>query len=198
MIRHRDAERARILECGAHQVTRHHGVSVVAHRNGPCPDHFAEFRQLLALLAHGDAADRVHPRECRGLALRLDEPHRSLVVDHWVGVGHRTDPGETAGDRRHRSGGDRLAILLPGLAQVNVHVDQPGCHDETLCLDDPGTIGSAKIFSRAGHLPILQENVGDLVQPLRWIDDTTAAQENRRGHASPPALAQSGEPPASR
>ena len=42
--------------------------------------------------------------------------------------------GEAAGDRRRRAGGDRLLVLLPRLAQVHVHVDQPGRDDPALAL----------------------------------------------------------------
>ena len=50
-------------------------------------------------------------------------PALSLTGD---GVRHAGDRGEAAGDRRRGAGRDRLLVLLPRLAQVHVHVDQPG------------------------------------------------------------------------
>ena len=52
------------------------------------------------------------------------------VVVHRRRVRHARHRGEAAGDRRRGAGRDRLLVLLARLAQVHVHVDQPGTHDE--------------------------------------------------------------------
>ena len=58
----------------------------------------------------------------------MNSRHRRVVVDR-IGVRHARDGREAAGDGRRRAGRDRLLVLLPRLAQVHVHVDEPGRHD---------------------------------------------------------------------
>src|SRR4028118_1473338 len=52
------------------------------------------------------------------------------VVVGGDGVGHAGHGGEAAGRRRHGAGAHRLLVLLTGLAQVDVDVDQPRGDDE--------------------------------------------------------------------
>ena len=62
--------------------------------------------------------------------LTMNSRHRRVVVDR-IGVRHARDGGEAAGDGRRRAGRDRLLVLLPGLAQVHVDVDEAGRDDDT-------------------------------------------------------------------
>ena len=68
VIGDRDAEGPRVLERGAHQVTRRHRLAVVAHRDRAGSDQLAELRQLLSSLSQRDGADRIHSRLARHAA----------------------------------------------------------------------------------------------------------------------------------
>src|SRR2546428_842917 len=85
MIRDGHSEGAGILECRAHQVTRHDGLAVVRHGDGAGGHHLAELRQVLAALSHRNRPDRKHPREPGPRRLTYDEPHRRLVVADGIG-----------------------------------------------------------------------------------------------------------------
>ena len=63
--------------------------------------------------------------------------HRAAVVGR-IGVGHAADGGEAARRRRPRARGDVLFVLVPGLAQVHVQVDEAGRDHLAAAVDDPG------------------------------------------------------------
>src|SRR2546426_12103553 len=90
---------------------RSHGPAVVRHRHGPRAHHFAELGELLALLAHGDGADRIDPREPGAHRLPHDEADRRLVVGDGAGVRHRAYRGEPAGRGGPTARRDRFHVL---------------------------------------------------------------------------------------
>ncbi len=96
--------------------------SVMVDRAGA--HHLADLGELLALLPHGDGAAGEDARRPRPQPLRQHEAHGRGVVDGRVGVGHGDHGGEAAGRRGPRPACDGLLVLLPGLAQVHVHVDR--------------------------------------------------------------------------
>ena len=63
------------------------------------------------------------------LGLEVDELGRRLAVDGRLGVGHARDAGHAAGQGGGGAGGDGLVLLAARLAEVDVHVDQPGADD---------------------------------------------------------------------
>ena len=133
----RQVERARVLERAAHQAGVHHRAAVVGDRDDAALLHVRDVGEHLALEALRDRADRPHPHGADLLRAPHDQlGHRALVVDR-LGVRHAADRGEPARGRRARAGLDVLLVLLTGLAQVDVQVDQPGHDPQVLDVDDP-------------------------------------------------------------
>ena len=205
MIGDGDAEGARILERRAHQLRARHRLAVVAHGHGARTDHLAELGERLAHLPDGDGADGIDARATGALGLADDEADRRLIVRDRIGVRHRADRGESAGRRGARARGDRLDILAARLAQMAVHVDEARRHDESGAVDHLDRVAVAAHVAHSAHRfhhAVDDEQIADVVQPLRGIDDPAALQENRaRRHRPPPpfaASASSGFPPASR
>src|SRR5207302_6611437 len=83
-----------------------------------------------ALLYARHRADRIHAREVRFRRLLQDVFGDAGVVVHRARVRHARDRRESAGDRGGGSRGDRLLVFLARLAQMHVHVDQPGTDDQ--------------------------------------------------------------------
>ena len=202
----RDAEVAGVLERRAHQMRADHGLAVVAHGDGARAHHLAELGERSPRLADRDRADRVDAGRVGALRLTDDESDRRLVVGHRIGVRHRADRGEPAGRRGAGAGGDRLDVLAPRLAQVAVHVDEPGRHHQPGAVDRPRRSrrprpagGRSRRSARRGSA-----TSADLVEPLRRIDDPPAAQQDEAAHRAAPAplllaaSASSGRPPESR
>ena len=67
--------------------------------------------------------------------LLADEVDHLHAVLRRVGVGHRHDRGEAAERGRPAAGLDRLGLLLAGLAQMGVQVDEAGADDAARGVD---------------------------------------------------------------
>ena len=72
-----------------------------------------------------------------------DQLDRALGVDGRIGVGHAGHGSEAAVDGRGGARRDRLGILEPRLAEVDVDVDQPRRDDPPRGIDDLRRLPSA-------------------------------------------------------
>ena len=99
------------------------------------------------------------------------------VIVHGVGVRHAGHGGEPAGHRGRRAAGDRLLVLLAGLAQVDVHVDEAGTHNEAGRHRDHDGSLRRQITAHALDDAAAHEEVARAVDPLSRIDDPGALEE---------------------
>src|SRR2546426_11522499 len=92
--------------------------------------------------------------------------------------------------------------LVAGLAQVDVHVHQPGGDNLVPHVPNLGAVGRPEAGAKRGDFPVLNEDVRDLVEAPARVDHAAALQEQRLHHSGPPdrfaASASSGRPPANR
>ncbi len=123
-----------VFQGAPHQQRRGHRAAVVRKRDATCGTLFAELGELLATRPERHGTDRVDPRQPRLRRLLEDELRDAGVIVDRLGVRHAGNGGEPSGDCRRRARRDRLFVLLPRLAQVNVHVDQTG-HDQRASSD---------------------------------------------------------------
>src|SRR6185436_14894219 len=109
-----------------------------------------------------------------------------------------------AAHRGAHAGLDRLLLLLPGLAQVDVDVDQAGAHHSTAHVQDLDVLARAergrRVLAQAGDLPLIDPEVLHAVDAARGIEDPTAAETEwaRHGSWSPPRWGFRLEPPGPR
>ena len=101
-----------------------HALAVVGEGHGALGEHVAHLGERLALEADGERADRVHAHLAALGGALDDEAHRAALVADRVGVGHARDRGEAAVRRGARAARDVFLVLVAGLAQVHVHVDE--------------------------------------------------------------------------
>ncbi len=80
--------------------------------------------------------------------------------------------GHAAGQRGRGAGGDRLVLFIARLAQMNVHVDQPGTDDHALGIDDD--LGLLVAAARRQDPPAADPEIADLVEVLAGVDDPAA------------------------
>jgi hypothetical protein len=115
----RHAEHAGVLQRASQEERRGHRMPVVGDGHAPGLLQLGDVRQERSLgpLRHG--ADRVHPSQSGSRGLGQDEAGHVGVVVHRARIRHAGDAG------RHG-----LLVLLPGLPQMHVHVDEPRTHDE--------------------------------------------------------------------
>ena len=130
--------------------------------------------ELFALLSARHRADRIDARETRLRGLLQDQPRHAGVVVDRLGVRHARHRGEAAGDRRRDAGGDRLLVLLPGLAQVHVHVDEAGTDDQPRRhVDDLGAV-RLQVLADVGDAIAVDQDVEDAVPAIGRVDDPPA------------------------
>src|SRR5450759_327561 len=206
MVDHGNLEGARVLERRSHQLRARDRLAVIADRDRAGAHHLPEFGQRLPFLTDRDRADRIYARRLGSLRLADDEAHRRLVVGDRISVRHRANRGESSGRGGPRSGRDRLDIFAPRLPQMTVNIDEARRDDESGTVDYIGFFRALYRASHASNRTVNYENVTDLVETLRWIDKSSALEEDRlhslssRPRPLPPlaASASSGFPPASR
>ena len=165
-----------VFERAAHQQRRRHRPPVVGKGDAAGGLLLAELGELLALRADRHGADRIDARELRLGRLLQDELRDPGVVVHRIGVRHAGDGGEAAGHGGCRAGGDRLLVLLPGLAQVHVDVDEAGRDDPAaLDLEHLGAV-DRQVLPDARDRAVLDQHVELAVAPVGRIDDPAALQ----------------------
>ena len=128
----------------------------------------------LALEAAGRGRDGMDARG-RLLARPVDDElgHGGVVV-HGIGIRHAGNRGEPAGHCRAASGGKILLVLLAGLAQVTVHVDESWSDPAIRGIYDLGT-PSVEIQPDGRHQPFIEQHVGSLVATALRVEHATAS-----------------------
>jgi hypothetical protein len=106
-----------------------------------------------------------------------DELRDTGVVVDRIRVRHARDGGESARDRRRGTAGDRFFMLLPGLAQVHVNVDEarrddPAARD----LEYLGAI-DRKVLPDALDLPVFNQHIEFAVPAVGGIDHAPVLQQ---------------------
>ena len=110
------------------------------------------------------------------------DPFRS--VNHWRRVGHGADRGEPAGSSGGSTAGDSLFVILTGLTQMDVQVDETRRNDEAARVEL--FVGAAADFIRQSdlsHAAIPQEDVHGRVDLRPRIDQVAAFDQQARGFA---------------
>src|SRR6185369_15292302 len=105
-----------VVEDGFAVITDAHGASALQRAK------IGEHRPFARMSRCGDRED-IYNRT----ALRLLQPGDPLRrVNHGLSVGHATNGSESSGSSCGSAGRDSLLITLPGLAQVDMQVDEAG------------------------------------------------------------------------
>ena len=136
VIDDRYAESAGVGESTAHERRGRHRGAVIGK-----PDHtrVGELPQRGQRLARPACADRA-PREgahrrTRGDGSFPDPGQNSWIVERRRRVRHQADRREPAVGGGREAGRDRLRLLVPGFAEVDVKIDEPGRDDDTGVVD---------------------------------------------------------------
>ena len=125
----RDAEPAGVLERPAHEERVLHAIAVVGEDAHADRGQFGEGGELGPVPADRDRGSGEHLAQSGPGGLLPDEVDHFHAVLCRIGVGHRHDRGEAAECGGSAAGLDRLGLLLAGLAQVRVQIDEPGADD---------------------------------------------------------------------
>ena len=130
-----------------------------------------------------------------GSALGMAQPSYPLCsIHHGSGVGHGANGSESTRGGRSRPAGDRLFVVLPRLAQVNVEIDKSRCNNQPARIEF--FVGPAADFPRQRdlrHPSIPQQQIHRRIDLRRRIDHVPTLDEQASGflahRAFPSALA---------
>ena len=157
-------ELAHVLHAGAHHAGTLDAVTVVGEGDRALHDHVADLRERLALLAHRERADGAHVAEA-GVAGAVDlVADLGTVVGHGVGVRHGGNvvkPPWVAARAPRLYG---LLVLEAGVAEVDVHVHEPGTRYLPAGVDDLGPLRRLEGLGHRGDLLALDEHVTNAVE----------------------------------
>ena len=158
----------------------HHAAPVIADADGARLAQIGHLRELVAAQALGDGGDRAQPRAAVGGSARDHRLGDRPRVVHRGGVRHRADRGEPAGRGRVEARGDVLFVLMARVAQVYVQVYEPGHDPEPRGVDLADAFSGdipPRVLADARDTAALDDDVGDLVDAARGIEDAACAQD---------------------
>jgi hypothetical protein len=167
------AKGARIFEGPSHQFAIGHRPAVVGNRQATSLFQLTHLGQRLTFQPLGDAADRIDVDTPLFGGLAPDVEGDRLVVVDRVGVGHAGHRSKAAGCGRPGAGHDVFLVLVAGIAQVHVYIDQPGNHQlspgvDHLCL------ASFDIFANIGDLAVLDKEIEGVIDVMDRIQHPPA------------------------
>lgn len=156
-------------------------VAIVADGHGAGAEHEADLGELFAGAALGDGADGVDLAG-GGAGLAADEFDLGVGVEGGGGVGHAGDGREAAGDRGGTAGLDGFALLLAGLAEVDVHVDEAGGEDFVGGVDGVVGFGAGEVGADGGDAAVFDGEVGAFVAVGGGVDEAGVGDEDGGCH----------------
>ena len=177
MLDHRQVEVLGIEQGAAHQLGVGDRVPIVrdCHHSGRY--HVADLGQLLPLLPLAHRTDGIDPGKSVPPGLGGDVlADRPVVVDR-LGVGHTRHGRKAAGGRRQRATADGLFVLLPRLAQMDVHVDEARGHHLTRGVHHFGTPGPGDFLVHPGDVAVFHQYLVRAVQILARVNHPPAAKQ---------------------
>ena len=136
-------------------------------------------------LTLGHAADRVDRHRPVLLRLGQNELDDRARVDGRLRVRHAGDAGEASRGGGAGSGRDRLLPLVPGLAQVDVHVDEARDRRTTPARSRTVAAGGVDSLPDAGDAAVFDEDVVRSVDPGRRIDEPSVLEQQLHGPLPP-------------
>ncbi len=154
--------------------------------------HLADLGQALAPETLREGADGVDARALRDAGAVQDVLRHGGAVVHGLGVRHAGKRREAARERGRHAGLDGLLVLVAGLAQVDVHVDQAGQHEEPARVEHRRVAGLERPRRAGRGDPLsVQQHVARR-RPARDRIDHRAAGHEEAAHARPPVRRRSG------
>ena len=148
-------------------------MPVVRERNRPCFDHVAELGELLALLILRHRADDADMDDGNILGTLDQARDECRIIHHRPRVRHRCNRCIAACRACTRTGSKVLLRLLPRLAEMRVHIDEPGGDNFSGGIIDLGTV-RAQIFSDLSDDTVLNEDITDFISLCGGVNHSSA------------------------
>ena len=98
-------------------------------------------------------------------------------IDNRFGIGHGGDAGNAAGSRCLSPRFDRFLARLAGLTEMDVHIDEARCYDETRSIENFFGIVGCKISTDFFNFSIFNEDITNFILLHGRIDHSAAFNE---------------------
>ena len=164
----------------AHHVLPMHGRAVIAESHGAGLCQQRQVAQFLRPPAARYRGDRIEPRGMDLARPAHDVFHRLRGVCRRVRVRHRGHSGEPARKRGTQAGLDGLVLIPSRLAQVHVHVYEPGHEHHPSHVHDH--VGGKLVRQHRRNLSVLDHDMLYRVKPTGRVDDAPVLYEYPLGH----------------
>ena len=191
MLDERPTERTGIGQGIAQERRVVHRCPIVTEAHGAGVRQLPERRQAFAGSPLGDRAVDQHPdRRRRSVRETQHVAQARGPVERRVRVGHRAHRREATVGGCGETGRDRLGVLVAGLAQMHVEVDETGQHEQVRLTDRraaarPGQLADAAALDEQAAPP-LTPGAG-IDQPGILDLEPRTGPADARTHGSPPA-----------
>ena len=169
MVDDRHPERISVAHGLAHHARVHDRQAVIGNGDRSGAFHGADLRQLLALAAFGDGADRENiDRGIAAGAFHDETRHRRAVVDRNR-VRHAADGGESTRRRCPGAALNRFGVLDARFPQVDVNIDKPRRYNVPGGVEN---LGFADFETRlhGSDQPVLDEHIALRVKTRFRVD----------------------------
>lgn len=169
-------------DVGAHREDAGHhagggdAIAVVGKSDGTGAGEQLELGELFAPAASGGGGNR---EDAAGgsVGAVVNEADEFWGVERGRRVGHAADGGEPARCSRERAGFDGFFVLLAGLAEVDVGVDESGNNEAALGIDHPIGGGAVEAVSDGRDKLAGNGDVSGFVEAGFGVEDAAAGDE---------------------
>ena len=195
-VAHEDlAEHLAVVHATAHHAGTLDTAAVIGESDSAAGDHIAHLGKSLALEAARASARGEHAAMANGGSTRLDVLDNRAVIGHGIGVGHGANAGETALGGSTGAALDVLLVLITGLTEMNMHVNETGNEILARHIEDGG-VTRLEVGCDSGDLIALDQNIADLIKAGSRIDHMCRFKQ--KGHYRNLQAAGTGQPCARR
>src|SRR6266545_4709286 len=192
----RQFEHVAILHGAAQQAGIHDWHAVVRQGHNPGLVHPPNLGQFLTGQAHRHCTNRQET----GATYRRRPPQHKLRdgwrIIHWFGIRHRCHGSKTSCSRGCQASGDHFLMLKARLTEMDMHVKEARSYDTALGFDDAwqrarvalGTLyRGTKVRTQFSNFTVHDPHVHMSIDPLRWINDTSATNQDVHPNSLPGA-----------
>ncbi len=174
VVDERQPERPRIGERAPEQRRGADARSVVGEADDTRIRQLAQRCQCLAATPRGDrpVRQRPHRRTCRA-GSGADTGQDRRIVERRRRVRHQADGREAAVSRRRQPRSDRLGVLVAGLPEMGVEVDEARSDDDPVLVDTLG-VGAVQPHDQFED-PVSDDDVARPLAARRRVDEPGAA-----------------------
>ena len=183
MVHDEGAEVLRVVQRIAHDARIGDRGLAIREGHGAGALQEADLGQFLTLEAFGQRRDDVHMDDGPLARAALHVVDQRYLIDDRLGIRHAHDGRDAARCRGKARGLEGFAMLLAGIARIDLRVDEPGAENVSVAVDDrrPGWRIAAQMSADVRDHAICDQQPAGLIAPRCRIDDACIDEDGAGG-----------------